>query len=176
MNKNLNVKKYRNGDTIPQVKDKMEWLNITTGAWCYYNNDSDKDSLFGKLYNWYAVNDPRGLAPAGWHIPSDVEWSEIETSLGGSDVAGGKLKNYYYWYDPNTGATNERGFNANPGGSRSSKGDFNSNFGNTCLFWTSADDATDYAWSRSLYYLSSVLGRNRNLKKEGFSVRCVRNK
>src|SRR5262245_15639657 len=92
MAKNLDVAFYRNGDPIPKVNDGTAWANLTTGAWCYYNNDSTQSKKYGKLYNWYAVNDPRGLAPAGWHIPSDSEWTTMEKSLGGSLIAGGKLK------------------------------------------------------------------------------------
>ena len=68
MKKNLDVSRYRNGDVIPEVADLSTWVNLTTGAWCYYENKSDNGTTYGKLYNWYAVNDPRGLAPAGWHI------------------------------------------------------------------------------------------------------------
>ena len=89
--KNLDVAFYRNGDAIPQVTDDAEWAALTTGAWCYYNNDSTLGKTYGKLYNWYAVNDPRGLAPRGWHIPSDAEWTTLETTLGGSSAAGWKM-------------------------------------------------------------------------------------
>ena len=89
MSKNLDVAFYRNGDVIPQVTDPTAWAALLTGAWCYYNNDSTQGNKYGKLYNWYAVNDPRSLAPQGWHVPSDAEWTILETTLGGSPVAGG---------------------------------------------------------------------------------------
>ncbi|MEI7472110.1 MAG: fibrobacter succinogenes major paralogous domain-containing protein [Chitinophagaceae bacterium] len=89
MSKNLDVAFYRNGDVIPQVTDPTAWAALLTGAWCYYNNDSTQGNKYGKLYNWYAVNDPRSLAPQGWHVPSDAEWTILETTLGGSSVAGG---------------------------------------------------------------------------------------
>ena len=101
---NLNVTTYSNGDPIPEVKDPSEWKTLTTGAWCYYNNDPANGTKYGKLYNWYAVHDPRGLAPAGFHIPSDAEWTTLITYLGGESVAGGKLKQagMYNWISPNT--------------------------------------------------------------------------
>jgi uncharacterized protein (TIGR02145 family) len=118
MKKNLDVCKYRNGDIIPQVQDPSQWANLTTGAWCYYQNSTANGTVYGKLYNWYAVNDPRGLAPQGWHVPSETEWSNLVTILGGTSVAGGKMKDTgtTYWLSPNTGATNISGFTGLPGG------------------------------------------------------------
>ena len=82
MLKNLDVSKYRNGDDIPQVTDATTWANLTTGAWCYYENNTANGTVYGKLYNWFAVNDPRGLAPSGWHIPSQAEWVTLQNCLG----------------------------------------------------------------------------------------------
>jgi uncharacterized protein (TIGR02145 family) len=116
--KNLDVLTYRNGDLIPQVKDSTAWAALTTGAWCYFNNDpSGYGAIYGKIYNWYAVNDPRGLAPLGWHIATSDEFETLRNALGGSAVAGGKLKTAGTgrWISPNTGATNESGFSALPG-------------------------------------------------------------
>ena len=116
--KNLDITTYRNGDTIPQVTDPEQWGALTTGAWCYYNNDSTNNAIYGKLYNWYAVIDSRGLAPLGWHVPSDKEWYTLIDYLGGVDIAGGKMKSVSsLWISPNTGATNSSGFSALPGGS-----------------------------------------------------------
>ena len=97
MSTNLNVSTYRNGDVIPQVQDKDAWAKLTTGAWCYYENNAANGTKYGKLYNWYAVNDARGLAPAGWHIPTDGEWTVLSTYLGGEDVAGKKMKSTSGW-------------------------------------------------------------------------------
>ena len=97
MSTNLNVSTYRNGDVIPQVQDKDTWDKLTTGAWCYYENNAANGTKYGKLYNWYAVNDARGLAPAGWHIPTDGEWTVLSTYLGGEDVAGKKMKSTSGW-------------------------------------------------------------------------------
>src|SRR5687768_3923155 len=93
MTKNLDVSTYRNGDTIPKVTDAAEWAALTTGAYCYYDNDSATyAATYGKLYNWYAVNDPRGLAPEGWHIPSEYEWITLGDCFGGDGAAGDNLK------------------------------------------------------------------------------------
>jgi uncharacterized protein (TIGR02145 family) len=94
---NLNVSTYRNGDIIPQVKDKDAWAGLTTGAWCYYENDAANGTKYGKLYNWYAVNDARGLAPKGYHIPSDAEWTKLTDYLGGRSAAGTKMKSAVGW-------------------------------------------------------------------------------
>jgi len=103
--KNHDVAFYKNGDPIPQVRDAAVWGALTTGAWCYYNNDSTLSTRYGKLYNWYAVNDARGLAPQGWHIPTDAEWTTLGTTLGGDAIAGGSLKEAgtVSWATPNTG-------------------------------------------------------------------------
>ena len=124
MAKNLSVARYRNGDKIPQVKTLQLGLGLQLGAWCWYNNDPANDSSYGRLYNYYAVADSRGLAPTGWHIPSDSEWTTLSTFLGGDAVAGGKMKEAgtAHWLDPNTGATNSSGFTALPGGLRQGGG------------------------------------------------------
>jgi uncharacterized protein (TIGR02145 family) len=180
MVKNLNTDHYRNGDSIPEVRDPKQWIKLTTGAWCYYDNDTASDSKYGKLYNWYALNDPRGLAPLGWHIPTDQEWNKLETSLGGPSVAGGKLKSTGtveagdgLWLKPNTGATNESGFSANPVGSRSSSGLFYY-LSNRIIWWSSTNVDSESSWSRYLEYDNAYIHRNNYHPVCGFSVRCVR--
>lgn len=123
---NLSVTTYRNGDPIPEVTDPTAWINLTTGAWCYYNNDPATEPVYGRLYNWYAVNDPRGLAPVGYHVATDTEWNTLTLCLGGTFVAGAKLKEagFAHWDSLNTGATNSSGFTALPGGARSIVGAF----------------------------------------------------
>jgi uncharacterized protein (TIGR02145 family) len=116
MAENLNVSTYRNGDSIPQVKNGAEWEKLKTGAWCYYENKTENGSKYGKLYNWYAVNDARGLAPLGFHIPSDEEWEQLIKNLG-SKEAGAKIKAKKGWKS-NEEATNETGFSGLPGGYR----------------------------------------------------------
>ena len=175
---NLEVTTYRNGDPIPQVTDSIQWVNLTTGAWCYYNNNSANGPVYGKLYNWYAVNDPRGLAPAGWHVPSDAEWTTLSTCLGSDLIAGGPMKEIgtTHWTPPNTGATNTSGFTALPGGFRDFDGSFNG-VGGSGYWWSSTEFNTTFAWTRSLYYLyypNGSIVRATNPKQGGFSVRCLR--
>ena len=173
---NLNVSSYRNGDVIPQVTDQTTWNSLTTGAWCWYNNDSvTYAATYGKLYNWYAVNDTRGLAPSGWHIPTDAEWTILTNYLGGTSIAGGKMKKNgtSNWKSPNTGATNESGFSALPGGSRESDGAF-TNVGNFGCWWSASENNTTNAGFSYLdYSFAGVLILTDN-KKRAFSVRCVR--
>jgi len=175
MEKNLEVTTYRNGDPIPYVTDATAWAALTTGAWCYYNNDPANASLYGKLYNWYAVNDPRGLAPTGWHVPTDVEWTTLSTTLGGDAVAGGKMKvaGTTRWAAPNTGADNSSGFAGLPGGNRDSNGTF-INVGNFGYWWSSSEEVPTFAWSRNLYYNNGNIVRYDFNKRNGFSVRCLR--
>lgn len=175
MTKNLNTSRYRNGDLIPQVTDPTQWGNLTTGAWCYYDNDQSNGQIYGKLYNWYAVNDPRGLAPSGWHVPTDAEWTTLTTSLGGDNVAGGKMKESgtTHWNGPNTNATNTSGFTGLPGGFRNHGGTFYS-IGHSGSCWNSTESVTPDAWCRFLYYNSGTVGRAANVKDIGFSVRCLR--
>ena len=175
MRENLDVLTYRNGDIIPQVTDPTAWAALTTGAWCYYNNDVANGAIYGKLYNWYAVNDPRGLAPTGWHVPTDDEWTTLTTRLGGTTVAGGKMKvaGTTSWTTPNTGATNESGFAGLPGGFRSTNGSFY-DVGSFGYWWSSTEDYATYAWLRDLLYINGVIDRASGSKRDGFSVRCLR--
>ena len=179
MTKNLDVSTYRNGDPIPNVTDAAQWAALTTGAYCYYNNDSASyAATYGKLYNWYAVTDPRGLAPEGWHIPTILEWSTLSTCLGGYTAAGGPMKEMgtTHWTTPNTGATNYSGFNALPGGYRlNSNGLFYSN-GTIGFWWSSSEGSTaGYAWDVDLEHDETELTDYLTLHKRcGFSVRCLR--
>ncbi|MDQ1265661.1 MAG: hypothetical protein QG635_812 [Bacteroidota bacterium] len=174
MKKNLDVICYRNGDTIPQVTNVSQWDKLTTGAWCYYNNDPANGAIYGKLYNWYAVNDPRGLAPAGWHIPTITEWNTLITSLGGWETAGGKLKEAgtSHWYDPNSGATNSSGFTALPGGGISAAS-FNY-LKDKGFWWTSSKESSSDANGYYMYYYyTSAIPSSYSLT-DGLSVRCVK--
>jgi uncharacterized protein (TIGR02145 family) len=189
MVENLNVDHYRNGDPIPEVKHPVEWVNLTTGAWCYYNNDPANGKIYGRLYNWYAVNDSRGLAPEGWHVPTDEEWKELEMYLGMSQSEadskryrgtnkGGKLKeaDTTHWESPNTDATNEIGFTALPGGYRGHSGGcgYFDSMRYNAYFWSSTERGSDSAWYRTLNYSVSEVSRNYSNKHYGFSVRCVK--
>jgi len=171
MAENLNVEHYCNGDIIPQVQDKDEWKKLTTGAWCYYENNSENGKTYGKLYNWYAVNDSRGLAPKDWHIPNYAEWRTLIDYLGGIYIAGGKLKATILWESPNEGATNESEFTAYPGGGRGSDGRFEL-IGKYGFFWSSWMGKYYDTWGlRSVNSEIRCYGQNSN---SGFSVRCVR--
>ena len=173
--KNLDVSTFRNGEAIPEAKSKEEWSKVgdnKTAAFCYYEYDSKNGKVYGKLYNWYAVNDSRGLAPAGYHIPSDAEWTILTDFLGGSKISGKKMKSKDGWSNDGNG-DNSSGFNGLPGGSCDNDGDFYSitGYGN---WWSSSENYTDNAWSRFLYRYKSRVTRYNHFKNYGFSVRCLR--
>ncbi len=174
---NLNVSKYRNGDVIPQVNDAAQWASLTTGAWCYYQYNSANGTDYGKLYNWYAVHDARGLAPTGYHVPSDAEWNTLIWFLGGEGVAGTKMKatTLWTWSDPIYGplATNSSGFTAFPGGYCNYNGSFNT-ISQFAYWWSSSESSTAEAWCRTVSYSNFVANRDYHYKTRGFSVRCLR--
>jgi uncharacterized protein (TIGR02145 family) len=184
--KNLDVATYSDGTLIPQVTDPTAWAALTTGAWCYYNNTTANGTTYGKLYNWYAVagihdTDPntpnKKLAPTGYHVPTDAEWTTLTTFLEGEAVAGGKMKatGISLWSGPNTGATNSSGFTGLPGGARNNFGTFYL-VGYDGYWWSSSEFNTNttYAWYRSLFHTSGNAYRTGSYKKDGFSVRCLR--
>lgn len=176
MAENLRATKYNDGTAIPLITDNTAWSNLSSGAYCNYNNTSNTDTIatYGRLYNWFAVNTGK-LAPTGWHVPTDAEWTQLTDYLGGKSVAGGKIKETgtTHWADPNTGATNETGFTALPGGYR----DYDDGFGSVgvyCVWWSATERSATDAWARDMYYGSSSVGRLNYSKELGFSVRCVR--
>ena len=172
--KNLNVDKFRNGDPIPEAKTEEEWIKAGKNkqpAWCYYDNDPSNGEKYGKLYNWYAVNDVRGLAPVGWHIPRDVEWTVLSNFLGGEKQAGAKMKSTAGWIQGN--GSNTSGFTGLPGGYRLYNGGFN-DFGNSGYWWSSSESNESDAWYRKLYNHNYVFFRTNYLKNNGLPVRCVR--
>jgi uncharacterized protein (TIGR02145 family) len=174
MAENLKVLHYRNGEAISIVTDSSQWSSLTTGAYCYYGNNSSYANTYGCLYNWYAVDDSRGLAPKGWHIPTSEEWSELENSAG----MGAALKEVgtAHWQSPNTDATNKYGFAALPGGSRSSDASFVDK-GYSAYFWTSTTGnclkGADY---KQLYYDNPGSSGTcfQGDFRCGISVRCVK--
>jgi uncharacterized protein (TIGR02145 family) len=183
MAENLKTSIYRNGEAIANVTDGDQWLGLTTGAWCYYNNDSQYECPYGKLYNWYAVADPRNVCPTGWHVPTDAEWSVLinylDPNAAGGDsfpnIAGGKLKSagLQYWLSPNTDATNESGFSGLPAGNRSLNGAFNT-IGDLGVWWSSTEYGAGHAWTRALYFNNGGAYRYYYDEAYGFSVRCLR--
>jgi len=174
---NLNVNTFRNGDTIPEAKTDQEWEQAGQEGkpvWCYSNDPGRDDANFGKLYNWFAVNDPRGLAPEGWRISTDEDWDQLITFLGGGEVAGSKLKHTIGW-TKNGNGTNEFGFGGLPGGTRANNGSFNESGAGTIGGWWSATEAyNQYAWVRYMTYIDGRVYIDYYYKGFGFSVRCVK--
>ena len=172
MAENLRTTSYANGDPIPNVTDETQWSNLTTGAWAHYNNDSQYENPYGKLYNWYTVADPRNVCPTGWHVPTDAEYTLLTDYLGGEAVAGGKMKSTgtAYWLNTNIDVTNESGFSGLPGG-----GILNGGFiGLDGFWWSSTEYLTGYVWHRYLLDFSVGVSRNGSLITEGLSVRCLK--
>jgi len=171
---NLKTTKYADGSVIPNVTSDSQWTGLTTGAWANYENSAVNDAVYGKLYNWYTVADPRNVCPTGWHVPTDAEWRTLTDFLGEELVVGGKMKSTTGWQAPNTGATNESGFSGLPGGGLFNfNGTFN-DVGYIGYWWSSSEFFTSIAWYRSLAYDDVVTGRDANFKHWGFSVRCLR--
>ena len=173
--KNLDVETYRNGDAIPQVEDQEEWANLTTGAWCYYENETANGTTYGKLYNWFAVKDLRGLAPSGYHVPTDAEWTILTDYLGDEVVT--KMQSTGLWpvsgWDDDGNSTNTSGFAGLPGGYRNDDGYFDL-VGAGGYWWSSSENGTYNAWFR---YLDDDFGNVLSYyydKLYGFSVRCLR--
>jgi uncharacterized protein (TIGR02145 family) len=185
MSENLRVIRYNNGDSIPNVTLDWEWNALTSGAYCWYNNDNQYDLEYGKLYNWYTVDDSRNVCPTGWRVPSDSDWSTFINSLDNSSdstvngiestVAGGMLKEtgLTYWDTPNTGATNSSGFSARSAGSRGSSA-FDPTFGTHALWWSGNEGQSWEGISRWAIFDSANSGRGFNTKESGFSVRCMK--
>jgi uncharacterized protein (TIGR02145 family) len=173
---NLRTTKYRDGNLINNGSDTLAWQNDSIGSYVWYSNDSSiYDSIYGKLYNWYAVDNSSGLCPVGWHVPTNAEFLVLMNYLGGSNDAGGKMKEsgYTHWNAPNTGADNSSGFRALPGGYRGPNGNYKDH-GSDGDFWS----ATESNLSEGLFiYLNTGLksfGHGPYSKKYGFSVRCLR--
>ena len=174
MTRNLDVSTFRNGDSIPEAKTKGEWKaysEANEAAWCYYKNDPGNGAQYGKLYNWYAVSDPRGLAPKGWHIASDMEWTILVDYLD-EKQAGWRMKSREGWYDDGNG-TNSSGFSSLPGGYRASDGKFYS-IGELGGWWSSTEFDTGSSWYRNMTYDDGIVNGDSGYKGGGLSVRCLR--
>jgi len=172
---NLKSTKYADGDPIQLVTEPADWRNLTTGGCSYPDAGSAFEYPYGKVYNWYAVSDPRNVCPTGWHYPSDDEWETLAQFLGGTDVAGGKLKESgtVRWNTPNTGATNSSGFTAIPAGSKS--GDFSTHgMGESAIFWSVSETSSTNASSYYLWTHSASMLSYSYVKQFGFSVRCIK--
>lgn len=180
MKKNLDIEYFRNGDKISQIADSLEWSKTAKPAWCYYNNDPILGRIYGKLYNQYAIEDPRGLAPIGWKIPKEKDWEILENFLGDSSKAGGILKatgtiegGTGLWHEPNFGATNISGFTALPGGYRFPNGTFHG-IGYYGYWWAFTGVDTNNTWHRFLHYQGSYIHLLDYGTNAGLSVRCIK--
>jgi uncharacterized protein (TIGR02145 family) len=171
MGSNLKTNNYRNGDVIANVSGNSTWASLTSGAWAHYSNLSSNESSFGKLYNWYAVSDSRGLCPMGWRVPRDSDWDVLKSYLGANE--GDKLKSTSGWNENGNGS-NSSGFNARPGGYRMNTGDFR-NLGYTASFWSSNQFSGEDAYSWDLWYEESKITKTLSTKNFGSSVRCILN-
>ena len=202
MQENLDVSRYRNGDQIRYAATNQDWLDAAAkgeGAWSYYKNDAASNGKYGRLYNWYAVQDSRGLAPSGWHIPTSQEFSKLSTALGGSSVAGGKMKTtgFSLWLNPNLAADtssrfselpgigvacisgckladNSSHFSALPGGMRGTGGSFLF-MGENAYFWSSSESTRTISFCSVLSFNHPVVVQGTEHNGDGMSVRCIRN-
>lgn len=176
MVKNLDVVTYRNGDPIKQMGEVKEWLSANSGGWCVYNNDTSHLEDLGRIYNWHAVNDPRNIAPEGWHVATNSEWQALINTLGGVDSAGAKLKEvgFTHWAPPNTGATNSTGFSAYAGGYRSEADGTFKDIGGFGFWWLNSSSTAGYAYTMHLSTITEKAYSGENLKNFGAYVRCVK--
>jgi len=171
---NLKVTRYNDGSEVPLVTDGQSFTSLTTHAWAYFNNDISYENDYGKWYNWYAASNPLNLCPSGWHIPTLGEYNDLVSSLGGSDVAGGKMKETggSYWQAPNVGATNSSGFSGRAGGTMWSTQPPGGTFGN---FWTqTADSNNGYGMYFYLFYNGASAASTNSPGNRGYSCRCVK--
>lgn len=178
MRENLRVSKYNDGSTIRHVYEKEAWAKMESGAWTYHIGDDGK--VYGKLYNWYAVNDKRGICPKGWHVPTDKEWNIMINRFKGIHLAGAKLKStatvpddHPRWIGPNANATDQSDFSAIPGGIITPDGEFKF-LGSFGAYWTNSETHGENAWKYGMSYNDTKIYRHRRSKKYGYSVRCVR--
>ena len=176
MAENLKVTHYLNSDPIPEVIEASEWKELDSGAYCNYDNDTANVPAYGRLYNWHAVDDARGLAPDGWHVPTDAEWQVIIDYLGGDEVAGGKMKDTVtgLWTEPNVGATNESGFTARPGGDRGAIAASFEDMHDFGLYWSSTEEDGELSVGIHLRADSSGIAQTPYRKRHGYSIRCVK--
>jgi uncharacterized protein (TIGR02145 family) len=176
MAQNLNTTRYSNGDSLPNIITDSLWEDLDSGAYCNYNNNPDTSVIYGRLYNWFAVHDTCNICPEGWHVPTNDDWIHLTDYLGGELIAGGQLKEncFALWNYPNTGAANNTGFTAIPGGYRYGEGGTFSNLGNAGGWWSSTESGPNTGWYRNLFYNSNSVSRHSNNKTFGLSVRCIK--
>ncbi|MEJ6979479.1 fibrobacter succinogenes major paralogous domain-containing protein [Pedobacter sp. P351] len=175
MAENLKVSKFKNDNPIRQLNNNKTWGTTTDAACCWYDNDAGKVEPYGRLYNWFAINDARGLAPEGWHIPTEKEIEELITYLKSDTSAAAKLKitGTEYWLPPNKGANNSSGFSALPGGYRDEDGEFHTLRANG-YWWTETRTYEMFSWSERIWEGFADVDRDKKYYKFGFSVRCIK--
>ena len=173
---NLKTTKFNDGSLLPYVEDASAWSSRINSGYCWYEGDeSSSKNTYGALYNWYAVNSGN-LCPTGWHVPSDDEWNVLSSYLGGTTLAGGKLKETgtLHWTTPNGGATNETLYTALPGGCRTNTGLYE-NLGSYGQWWSSTPGTANVSYYRYLYFGNGSITRSFVNQKYGLSVRCLKN-
>jgi uncharacterized protein (TIGR02145 family) len=175
MAENLRVSHFMNGDEIPTCSDDKDITKETSPkySWVFPSVDVAK---YGRLYTWYVTQDSRGVCPIGWRVPNDADWIELSTFLGGDNVSGGLLKDtsLLYWNKPNHGATNSSGFTAYPAGYRQANGEYLVK-GYRGYWWSYKEMYYYTAWNTALLYVNSVVNNMDHLKKNGLSIRCIKN-
>ncbi len=174
MVENLKTAHFRNGDTILNVSDELKWSQLKTAAFCNYNNDKKNITDYGRLYNWFAVNDKRSICPTGWHVPTNSEWSDLFKFLDGKDIAAGKLKSTDKWHKPNAGATNSKGFTALPGGSRDYPEAKFDNLGSSGHWWSATENEEGFSWMIYMSCMGEDAMKLSEAQQSGFSVRCIK--
>jgi len=172
--KNLKVIHYADGTAIPNLTTNGSWAADATGAYCWYSNDPVTYADYGPLYNWFAVNNVHGIAPAGWRIPSDVDFNTLITYAGGAAIAGGKLKEIglTHWGNPNP-ATNNYGFTLLGAGWRDTAGNF-AGIKNNGIYWSSKEASALNAYDYQAHYDSTIITPGNFDKNYGFSIRCMK--
>lgn len=186
MKGNLRTANYSNGDPIPYVPSPISWASSSIGAWSYYSDDAAYNDVYGKLYNWNSVVDPRNICPTGWHVPTDDDWKALEIALGMTGTAsnafgwrgelsniGGEMKYSLLWDSPNSGANNGSGFTAVPSGYRTQEGSYVA-LGSEGYWWSVSEHDPSLVWIRSLSATQAASGRFQRLRQQGLAVRCVK--
>lgn len=176
MSSNLKTTRFSNGDIIPNIAQNTQWASLNNVAWSNYENSISNDDLYGKLYNWYVAADTRNVCPDGWHVPSETDWISLIDYLGGSQLAGGKMKatGISFWESPNTDASNVSGFSALPGGFRFNSGTF-ANLENLGYWWSASEQENGFGIFVSLYYNFGNVYLGQEYKQNGHSIRCIKN-
>ena len=178
MRDNLNVSRYRNGDPIRQAKTNEEWLDAAAkreGAWCYYNNDPANANKYGRLYNWYALNDPRGIAPSGWHLPAKEDWAAVATTLTGKSYSEEKKSHTLtIWRYPALAVDNSIHFHAEPGGIRGTDELAFVFAGEKAFMWSSSEQTPTLGWYAEFDFQNAVITISSQDKRTGSAVRCIK--